>query len=620
MLGAAEEEALRRRLAELSRDELRRLFYDDFKYRQERSLFSLPFKYTIDHPFTWMFFVYMLMFMIFVDTSQRISLRFAGEDRCFVMFVNRGISELMMFGAVAITLLLIDEGMARNLGSMNKDQLHWADVFCSVSAVLLIVVGYWAFRVVVKPKEYYERLAKGPTSKHTIDFFVFGGTITRKLTEEFGLTEGGTQFAHYVREVLGQLIAELIDVNLVTWVSFMVPPAISWIVMEFNEIRELDEYGSLNRTEQVRLALTPPPPPDSLTVELLLGIGWLWFGLTVGLDMIAMLGMVQLRKLYGVDDMGAAIAEMNDITNTPVSELRQTLSSMDALGLDATPSEGRAKSASLSHSPTKSPTTPSGVRAKWLTAAAKSAPNLAVAEEHSGWEKLTGSNSNWMQLKLAIKEQEQQEWAAKTEMLQRRLLDGKSLSTGSRGASGMTRSSCSRATSVSTVSMAKTDGARDQMQQMASYDDLPDPKDHIWAARHRDLMKEFLQIIMMFACGQVALYILSLRYGIEASGIGAGWHVFALFPPAAILFVLLPHLCYSIGMFEAYAVPNMPILDNVRRPAPTRPHVRAVARRTHLPCRRPSVNCAWDACAPGPTHAAPASLATRHSRRRSTGH
>ena len=238
------------------------LFYGDYKNREEQSLFALPFKYTVDHPLTWMFFVYMLMFMIAVDTGQRIALRLAGEDRCFVMFVNRGISELMMFGAVAISLLFIDEGMAKTLKYMNKDQLHWADVFCSVSAVLLIVVGYWAFRLIVKPKEYYEKLASNPSCAHSVDFFVFGGTITRKLTEDFGLTEGGRQFAHYVREVLGQLVAELIDVNLVTWVAFMVPPAIGWIVMEINEDRNLLAFETRNATERLAATWCPSTTPS----------------------------------------------------------------------------------------------------------------------------------------------------------------------------------------------------------------------------------------------------------------------------------------------------------------------------------------------------------------------
>ena len=147
-------------------------------------------------------------------------------------------------------------------------------------------------------------------------------------------------------------------------------------------------------------------------------------------------------------------------------------------------------------------------------------------------------------MKNALKEKKNQEWAMKTELLQRRV-----------------RASVAGGNTYR-ASIAKMDGARQQAEATESV--WPEPKESIWMARHLDLVKELLQIIMLFTCGQIALYVLSLRYGIEVTHIGAGWHLFALFPPITVLFWLLPHLCWSIGMFEAYAVPNMPILDNVR--------------------------------------------------------
>lgn len=185
-------------------------YYSD--YTSGNSLFALSYKYTIDNPWLWTFFVYLLMFMIVVDTCQRIALRFAGDDRCWLMFVNRCISELMMFGAVAISILLIDEVMKKTLEYVRKDQLHWADVFCSISACLLIFVGYWAFRMVVMPKEHYRGLMEKARCPRSLDFQVFGGKIVRELAEQYGLHDV-YDFGDYVREVAGQLIAELIDVR-----------------------------------------------------------------------------------------------------------------------------------------------------------------------------------------------------------------------------------------------------------------------------------------------------------------------------------------------------------------------------------------------------------------------
>lgn len=92
-------------------------YYSD--YEKGGSLFSLPFKFTIEHPWTWSFLLYMIMFMIVVDTCQRVVTRFSEGDRCKAMFAGRVISELMMFGAVAITILLIDEAMGKSMPYMS---------------------------------------------------------------------------------------------------------------------------------------------------------------------------------------------------------------------------------------------------------------------------------------------------------------------------------------------------------------------------------------------------------------------------------------------------------------------------------------------------------------------
>ena len=97
-------------------DEVTSAYYSD--YKSGKSLFALSYKYTVNSPLLWTFFAYLLTFMILVDTGQRIALRLAGDDRCWVMFVNRCISELMMFGAVAISILMIDEGVRKTLPYM----------------------------------------------------------------------------------------------------------------------------------------------------------------------------------------------------------------------------------------------------------------------------------------------------------------------------------------------------------------------------------------------------------------------------------------------------------------------------------------------------------------------
>jgi hypothetical protein len=68
---------------------------------------------------------------------------------------------------------------------------------------------------------------------------------------------------------------------------------------------------------------------------------------------------------------------------------------------------------------------------------------------------------------------------------------------------------------------------------------------------------------MLLMCGQVAVYILTLFYHLSAARLPGAWHFFALFPPIFTLFVLLPWMCHSFALFDAYAVPNPDIVDAV---------------------------------------------------------
>lgn len=59
------------------------------------------------------------------------------------MFRNHLAGELCMFGAVAITFLAIDTISAGVLSYDVHVMFKFVDVFCSVGACLLIVIGVW---------------------------------------------------------------------------------------------------------------------------------------------------------------------------------------------------------------------------------------------------------------------------------------------------------------------------------------------------------------------------------------------------------------------------------------------------------------------------------------------
>ena len=54
--------------------------------------------------------------------------------------------------------MTIYEASARELLTEHVDQLHWVDVYVSVSAILLIWVGAWVWCFTVKKREYYQNL------------------------------------------------------------------------------------------------------------------------------------------------------------------------------------------------------------------------------------------------------------------------------------------------------------------------------------------------------------------------------------------------------------------------------------------------------------------------------
>ena len=482
-------------------------YYAD--YVSGRSLFAQSFKFTIDHPMLWTFFVYLLMFMIVVDTCQRIALRFAGDDRCWIMFVNRCISELMMFGAVAISILLVDEFMRKEMPYIRKDQIHWVDVFCSISACLLILVGYWAFVLVVRPREHYRQLMQR-NDEASLDFIVFGGKITRQLAEDYGLREV-YDFGDYVREITGQLIAELIDVNMVTWALFAVPPTIGVIATHVNEERAVRVYASdadVNVTYEATYQ-DGGPTPDAVAVEILLGIGWLWFAMSLALEWVVIDAMRQLRVLYGFNDAVAAKRALDEIESTPLLELRGRRTSLEHPDRRTT-LEGGEPRPRLHTSPAscgvndpldqldqlatiRSGDLPGAAEEGTASGAASGAVSGARSFGHGGQRQKAATGSG------------------------RRLVGGAELTGAVTGAApkdeAKRRTSnvpvCNERSAASTDFALKAELLSRNLQRQAtsknqtngellhhsdaSEDALPCPKANIWAARHLDLLKELLQ-------------------------------------------------------------------------------------------------------------------------------
>jgi len=249
------------------------------------TLFQMPLEQSFYDPALWWFLIGLVVLTLTVDSLQRVSLRYAAGDRCLTSFVNRMVAELMLFGMAAVTIMTMYESTARALSSVVVDQLHWIDVYVSVSAILLIFVGMWVWFFVVRSKEYYDALMDSTVdiTRRGLDLEVAGGYITKMLAGEFGLTTTYS-FGLYVREISAQGVVDLIDVNLLGWVGFMSPGVIG--LMASYSLQEIASHTAR----------------DSLLFAIL--VGWFWLLVTALLHVAVMVGQNELRRFYGTSDIG----------------------------------------------------------------------------------------------------------------------------------------------------------------------------------------------------------------------------------------------------------------------------------------------------------------------------
>ena len=255
------------------------------------TLFSMPLMQTFFDPNLFWFLFGLVTLTLIVDTIQRVALRCGRGDRALTSFVNRMVAELMLFGMAAVTILGMYESTARELPTVVVDQLHWVDVFVSVSAILLILVGVWAWLFVVRSKAYYQNLMSSTSTanfvtRHGLDLEVAGGYISQLLARDFGL--GSTyNFGIYVREIAAQGIVDLIDVNMLGWIGFTAPAVVGLIASS--------QVNQVTAPQDRQLAR------DSLVFVVV--YGWMWLVLSLALHIAGLVGIYRLREFYGIGDV-----------------------------------------------------------------------------------------------------------------------------------------------------------------------------------------------------------------------------------------------------------------------------------------------------------------------------
>ena len=182
---------------------------------------------------------------VVIDLLLRVLTRVAEGDRCLEMFVSRFVGELTMFGAVAITLLILSQALGDTLEHSSHVVLEFVDVFCSVGACLLIAMGIWCnvvlfhanwlFRTKMSVQlfdflwHHASSSSEGPSqpSRGFVDFTISGGNVLKKFHERYGIHPRSFDFGEYVRQGKdGRL--ELTVCSALLTVLVTSPPVQSW--------------------------------------------------------------------------------------------------------------------------------------------------------------------------------------------------------------------------------------------------------------------------------------------------------------------------------------------------------------------------------------------------------
>ena len=185
-----------------------------------KGVFAVPLEKGLASAALWWMLLLLVGFMITVGMITRIADRAAEGNRCTEQFVARTIEEVMMFGAVAITLLMVSE-----LADLSEEiilLIHFVDVLCTLAAAMLITVGCWSWLLIRWSRQHQRRMFKESFTGHVtgrdkIDFLVAGAHISAIISHE-------VDFGTYVHEVVSQVIVDLIDISALSWSAGKSPP------------------------------------------------------------------------------------------------------------------------------------------------------------------------------------------------------------------------------------------------------------------------------------------------------------------------------------------------------------------------------------------------------------
>jgi len=271
---------------------------------QHESIFTLNAS-DLDCRTFWILITAMLFFTIIVDRIQALCTWLA-TSRCDRMFLERAISELMMFGVVATSMFLISQFYHM------PEEVHvlfeFVDILCSFAACFLILMGVILFYLrrlmetdmstFMMEKEGTVRMVDDAGSMSDLSARDLRRVQWQVMRSQFvarhKLSLKKFSYNFYLIETLNQDICDLININWITWV---VTFGVSLL------------YLGIRWLEVIKKS------PTQVLVDYVLMTWVIWTGTVVIYGFI----VFQVRQLYGklglntLEDLRKSVKEAKEI-------------------------------------------------------------------------------------------------------------------------------------------------------------------------------------------------------------------------------------------------------------------------------------------------------------------
>ena len=214
----------------------------------------------------WLIFSLMIIFIIVVDRIQWALDQAVKGDRCLEKLLARVYAELLVFGVVAVALLLYT--MFAPMSARLHKIFELVDILCTLGAMLVIFFGIFMFNFLWFSHRLYERqmmastrirsllhaddvegaasvlkAGSGKVSVEDVADHMLSSTAFKwdyQLPDKF-------RFHVYLREMIAQAVCDVIDISWITWLFLLLPGGVSLLITGIQYPNDDDDTSNAAR-------------------------------------------------------------------------------------------------------------------------------------------------------------------------------------------------------------------------------------------------------------------------------------------------------------------------------------------------------------------------------------